>query len=80
VVPCFAHQSAPHIDKVHGFYVAVESMRTAFNAMLGELKPPRDGETGLQLIRRSMDDACTVRLEEHWVQGEKMLDHQGRHQ
>jgi hypothetical protein len=71
-----ARQFAPHLDKANGFYVGIESVRTAFNAMLDDLKLPRDGETGLKLIRRSMATLARRRLgEEHWVQGEKMLGH-----
>lgn len=64
------------LDEVEGYYVGVDSVRSAFDSMLDELKLPRQGETGLKLIRRSMATLGRKRLgEEHWIQGEIMLGH-----
>lgn len=63
-------------DAPRGPYVGVESVKAAFESMSDELGLPRDGETGLKLIRRSMATLARRRLgEEHWVQGEIMLGH-----
>ena len=65
-----------NIDERRGYYVGVESVRKAFETMLDDLKLPREGETGLKLIRRSMATLGRKKLgEEHWVQGERMLGH-----
>lgn len=64
------------LDECDGFYVGVTSVKSAFESMLDELGLPRQGETGLKLIRRSMATLGRRRLgEEHWVQGEIMLGH-----
>lgn len=63
-------------DSVEGFFVPVSSVRKAFEAMLDELGLPRDRETGLKLIRRSVAHIARKRLgEERWPQGEIMLGH-----
>lgn len=59
-----------------GFYVGVESVRKAMEGMLDDLKLPRDRETGLKLIRRSMATLARQRLgEENEVQWQRMLGH-----
>lgn len=64
------------LDGVHGFYVTVSSCRKAFEAMLDDLGLPRDRETGLKLIRRSVAQIIRKRIgEERWTQGEMMLGH-----
>lgn len=64
------------LDATSGPFVTVKSVRKAFEAMLDELGLPRDRETGLKLIRRSMATIARKRLgEEHWVQGRMMLGH-----
>lgn len=64
------------LDQTEGFFVTVDSVRKAFEAMQDELGLPRDRETGLKLIRRSMATIARQRLgEEHWVQGRMMLGH-----
>ena len=64
------------LDQTDGFFVTVGSVRKAFEAMLNDLGLPRDRETGLKLIRRSMATLGRKRLgEEHWVQGRMMLGH-----
>ena len=59
-----------------GFFVTVKPVRKAFEAMLDELRLPRDRETGLKLIRRSVSQIARPRIgEAQWVQGEMMLGH-----
>jgi hypothetical protein len=64
------------LDGATGFFVTVDSVRKAFEAMLDELGLPRDRETGLKLIRRSVAQICRRKIgEERWRQGEIMLGH-----
>ncbi len=64
------------LDSRPGFYVGVDSVRQAFETMQTALGLPRERETGLKLIRRSMATLARRRLgEEHWIQGEIMLGH-----
>lgn len=59
-----------------GFYVGVDSVKHSMATMLTELGLPRDGETGMKLIRRSMATLVRRRIgEEHFVQIERMLGH-----
>lgn len=60
-----------------GLFVGVKSVRKAFEAMLEELRLPRDRETGLKLIRRSVSQIARPRIgESQWPQGKIMLGHQ----
>ncbi len=64
------------LDETEGFFVTVDSVRKAFEAMLDELSLPRQRETGLKLIRRSVAQIARRRIgEERWRQGEIMLGH-----
>lgn len=64
------------LDATDGFFVTVDSVRKAFEAMLDELSLPRDRETGLKLIRRSVAQIARKQIgEERWRQGEIMLGH-----
>lgn len=64
------------LDACDGFYVPIKSVRKAFEAMLDELGFPRDRETGLKLVRRSVAQIARKRIgEERWRQGEIMLGH-----
>lgn len=64
------------LDAVDGSFVPVSSVRKAFEAMLDHLGLPRDRETGLKLIRRSVSTIARNRMgEERWRQGELMLGH-----
>ncbi|MDK4806127.1 MAG: hypothetical protein OC190_06205 [Novosphingobium aromaticivorans] len=59
-----------------GYWVGVASVRKAFEAMQTELGLPRDRETGLKLIRRSVSQIARPRIgEERWAQGQMMLGH-----
>jgi hypothetical protein len=75
IVPV-ARQVASLLDAHHGFYVTVGSVKTAFEAMLDHLDLPREGETGLKLIRRSIAHLARRALgERDWVEGQIMLGH-----
>lgn len=64
------------LDRTDGHFVPVASVRKAFEAMLNELALPRERETGLKLIRRSVSQiARRIIGEERWPQGEIMLGH-----
>lgn len=64
------------LDGTSGSFITVNSVRKAFEAMLDELGLPRQRETGLKLIRRSVSQIARKRIgEERWTQGEMMLGH-----
>lgn len=65
------------LDATNGYFVTVHSVRKAFEAMLDELGMPRERETGLKLIRRSVSQIARRRLgEAQWAQGKMFLGHQ----
>lgn len=69
-------RAASLFDHSDGFFVGVDSVKQAFSSMLDDLRLPRDGETGMKLIRRSMATEVRRRIgEEHFVQVERMLGH-----
>jgi hypothetical protein len=71
-----AHQMAALLDRSSGFYVSVDSVRKAFEAMQAALKLPGEGESGLKLIRRSMAHLGRQRLgERDRIEGQIMLGH-----
>lgn len=71
-----ARQFALHLDTAKGPYVPVASIKSAWEAMEIELKLPRDGQSGMKLIRRSVAHiARGVIGESNWRQGEIMLGH-----
>lgn len=73
---CVPARFARLLDETEGFFVPVDSVRKAFEAMQDELELPRDRETGQKLIRRSMATIGRARLgEERWPQGKMMLGH-----
>lgn len=64
------------LDRSTGPFVPVASVRKAFEAMLNEMGLPRERETGMKLIRRSVSQIARRRMgEERWPQGEMMLGH-----
>lgn len=64
------------LDGTTGYFITVASVRKAFEAMLDELGLPRERETGLKLIRRSVAHIARKRIgEAQWTQGEIMLGH-----
>lgn len=71
-----ARQFAPHLDEVDGPYLAVESVRSAWDAMSSEIGLPGDREAGQKLIRRSMAHLVRGFIgEERWIQGQIWLGH-----
>lgn len=76
IVP-IARQVAPLLDaNGQGFWVSVDSVRKAFEAMQDAVGLPGDGEGGLKLIRRSMAHLARQKLgERDWVEGQIMLGH-----
>ncbi|WP_380873653.1 hypothetical protein ACFB49_42940 [Sphingomonas sp. DBB INV C78] len=75
IVP-IARQLAPLLDANKGFYVSVDSVKQAFESMQEIIGLPREGESGLKLIRRSMAHIARQRLgERDWVEGQIMLGH-----
>lgn len=69
-------QFARLCDRTKGPFVPVASVRKAFETMLDEMGLPRERETGLKLIRRSVSQIARRRIgEERWPQGEMMLGH-----
>ncbi|WP_236036100.1 hypothetical protein [Rhizorhabdus histidinilytica] len=75
IVP-IASRMAALLDANTGFYVSVDSVKAAFESMQVALDLPRDGETGLKVIRRSMAHLARERLgERDWIEGQIMLGH-----
>lgn len=69
-------RAAALFDGTTGYYVGVDSVKGSMATMLTDLGLPREGETGMKLIRRSMATLVRRRLgEEHFVQVERMLGH-----
>jgi hypothetical protein len=69
-------RAAALFDNCTGFYVGVDSVKHSMATMLTDLGLPRDGETGMKLIRRSMSTLVRRRIgEENFVQIERMLGH-----
>lgn len=75
IVP-IGQRMAARFDETTAFYVSVGSVSTAFQGMQDALKLPRDRETGMKLIRRSMSHIARARLgERDWIEGQIMLGH-----
>ena len=71
-----ARQFAPHLDATSGFYVGVQSVRSAWEGMAKAVGLPKDGEAGMKLLRRSMAHHVRRAIgEEHFVQVEMFLGH-----
>lgn len=71
-----AKQFAPHLDKLKGPLIPVDSVRKAWETMAADLDLPGDREGGMKLIRRSMATEARKRIgEANWRQGELMLGH-----
>ncbi|MBN8500344.1 MAG: hypothetical protein J0M19_04235 [Sphingomonadales bacterium] len=69
-------KAAALIGATSGYFIGVESVKSAFSSMLNDLQLPRDGETGMKLIRRSVSTLVRRKLgEEHFAQVETMLGH-----
>ena len=64
------------LDGTDGFYVSVDSVRKAFEAVQAVLKLPGDGESGMKLVRRSVAHIGRQKLgERDWIEGKIMLGH-----
>lgn len=75
VVPV-ARQVVPLLNATNGFFVTVNSVRQAWEAMQEALGLPGDRESGLKLIRRSMAQLGRNRLgRRDWIEGKVMLGH-----
>ena len=75
VVPV-ARQVAPWLDATNGYFVAASSVRSAWDNMATEIGLPREGESGMKLIRRSMAKLLRDRLPKaDWVEVELFLGH-----
>lgn len=71
-----AERMAILLDESEGPFVKVASVAWAFSGMLNALGLPRDRETGVKLIRRSMANLVRKRLgEAQWAQGQMFLGH-----
>ncbi|MCJ2184608.1 hypothetical protein MTR62_18215 [Novosphingobium sp. 1949] len=69
-------QLIPILEQTDGFMVPVKNVRKPFEAMPRELQMPRERETGLKLIRRSIAQLARSRIgETQWQQGKIMLGH-----
>lgn len=69
-------QFARLLNETNGYFVGVANVRKAFETMQDYLGLPRDRETGMKLIRRSIATVARRRLgEEYWAQGRMMLGH-----
>lgn len=71
-----ARQLIPHLEHCDGFFVPVQSIKSAWEKMASALDLPGNGESGTKLIRRSVSHLARGRIgEEHWTQGRIMLGH-----
>jgi hypothetical protein len=71
-----ARQFAPHLDQTVGFYVGVQSVRSAWEGMCNHLGMPGQRESGRKLIRRSISHhARKIIGEAQWTQGQMFLGH-----
>ncbi|HEX7856263.1 MAG TPA: hypothetical protein VF503_21515 [Sphingobium sp.] len=69
-------QFAPWLDDLTGNWLAVSSVRHAWDAMRAKLGLPGGSQAGEKLIRRSMATIARKRIgEANWRQGEMMLGH-----
>lgn len=67
---------AQELDETDGPYITVNSVKSAFETMADDLGLPKDGESGMKLIRRSMGDLLRARLpKRHWTEIELFLGH-----
>lgn len=75
VVPV-ARQIAPWLDATIGYFVEASSVRSAWDNMATAIGLPKEGESGMKLIRRSMAKLLRDRLTKpEWVEVELFLGH-----
>lgn len=71
-----AWQAALHLDGRSGYFVGVKSVKSAWESMEIDLGLPRDGQSGMKLIRRSMAKLLRDRLPKaDWTEVELFLGH-----
>ena len=71
-----SYQVAPWFDRTEGFFIPVQSIRSAWDSMAVDLKLPNDGQSGSKLIRRSMAKLLRDRLrKDDWIELEMFLGH-----
>ena len=71
-----ARQVAQWLDETKGYFVAASSVRSAWDNMATKIGLPREGESGMKLIRRSMAKLLRDRLPKAaWVEVELFLGH-----
>lgn len=64
------------LDGVTGYFVEVDAIRHAFEAMSDKLGLPKDREAGTKLIRRSVAHLAREALSERdWIERQIMLGH-----
>lgn len=72
-----ARQLVPLLESTNGYFVPVESVRTAFESMIDDIGIRQERETGMKLIRRSISQLVRDKIGEHrWIQGRIMLGHE----
>lgn len=69
-------RGAALLDAVDGYFVEVDSIRSAFEAMSDRLGLPKDREAGTKVVRRSVAHLAREALgERDWIEGQIMLGH-----
>jgi integrase len=75
VVPV-ARQAAAWLDAIDGYFVPVKSVRSAWDNMADKVGLPKEGESGMKLIRRSMAKLLRDRMpKSDWPEIEMFLGH-----
>ncbi len=75
IVPVAA-RAVPMLEACDGYLIPVESVRQSWEAMAIALNLPRDGESGMKLIRRSVANIVRSRLpQEAWGELEMFMGH-----
>jgi hypothetical protein len=71
-----AKQFAPWLDDFSGNWLAVSSIRHAWDKMAEKLNLPKDRQAGEKLVRRSVSTIARKRIgEANWAQGQIILGH-----
>lgn len=75
VVPV-ARQVAAWLDSVDGYFVPAKSVRSAWDNMAEAIGLPKEGESGMKLVRRSMAKLLRDRISKaDWAEIELFLGH-----
>ena len=71
-----AHQMVPILNQTEGYLIPGTSVKSAWDTMATALALPRDGESGMKLVRRSVANLVRQRLpQEAWGELEMFLGH-----